>query len=450
MAVSVALAARPRLRRPAVETGVTLLDANGRPMVRVPRGEVARMDVLEEVWNTHPAFDLTLEMLLAYYRQAERGQPMRQMDCFHDLIEMDPDARSKINDRIEAVAGCDWVVMPGADDKPSKLASEELNYRLQNQIAFRSYLTHQGTAVAYGYAATNMVWDIEERVVVPVDFVNPAARRFASPTVDRATEIMLVDFPNGLIPLEPGLWSVSQYRNILGRNPFAAGLMRTAGVWMMFKRWAMRSWQVFADMYGIPLAVGYYEEGASPASKSALEDAVRLIGQDGYAVLSSLTEIVIKDAARGGDSSTVYPLILKVCEEQIAKLFTGGTLNTDVAGVGSYNAASVHESRSYAQKCFDAQMLQETFTASIAKAFVMWNGYDRAAPPRLKIKIRRDALQWAQTLEILGQAVDLSKSQIREDFNLREPVGDDAVKFEATPPPKPGDPARAKAKGNDG
>ena len=429
---------------------MVLLDQNGRPLSPVTRRTpVASMSTMAETWNTHPAFDLTLEMLMSYYRQAERGQPLRQFDCFHDIIEMDPDLRSKINDRIESVSGCDWVVMSGGTDKASELAAAELNYRLQNQIKFRTYLTHQLTAVAYGYAATNVVWDLEEGIVVPCDFVNPAARRFASPSVERANELWLADsYANKLIELEPGLWSVSVYRNILSRNPHAAGLMRSGGVWAMFKRWSVRDWQIFAAMFGIPLALGYYEEGASSASKQALEDAVKAIGQDGYAVLSALTEVVVKETARGGDSSTVYPQLIKLCEEQIAKLFTGGTLNTDVAGVGSYNAASVHESRSYAQKCYDAQMLQETFTASIARTFVAWNGYDRAAPPRLKIKIRRDALQWAQTLEILGQGMALSKSQIQEDFNLREPSGpDDEVKFEQKPDPQdkpPGSKAKDK------
>jgi phage gp29-like protein len=225
--------------------------------------------------------------------------------------------------------------------------------------------------------------------------------------------------------------------------------MRSAAIWSMFKRWSVRSWQVFADMFGIPLTVGYYEEGAAKDSRSALEDAVRSIGQDGYAVLSALTEIVIKETARGGDSSTVYPLIVKMCEEQIAKLFTGGTLNTDVAGVGSYNAASVHESRSYTMKCYDAAMLQETFTASIGQAFKIWNGYDRAAPPRLKIKIRRDALQWAQTLEIVGQVIELDSSQMYENFGLRMPKPGAGVKFEPTPAPKPGDPAKGKSKGDE-
>lgn len=439
--MSLALAGRKSLRRPPVSL---LVDASGNPIsARRP----VEMSTQAETWNTHPAFDLTLEMLMSYYRQAERGGPTRQMDAFHDLIEMDPDLRSKINDRIEGVSGCDWAIMAGRGDKPSELAAGALNERLQNELQFRQFMTHQLTSVHYGYATTNMAWDLVEGVVTPVLFVNPAARRFASPSVDQANEIWLQDFGRAnLIPLEPGLWAVSRYANILGRNPYAAGLMRSCAVWSMFKRWSVRDWQVFADMFGIPLAVGYYEEGASALSKTALEDAVRAIGQDGYAVLSALTEIVIKETARGGDSSTVYPQIVKLCEEQISKLLTGGTLNTDVAGVGSYNAASVHESRSYTMKVYDASQLQETFVRDIGTWFVRWNGYDRAAPPRLKIKIRRDALVWAQTLEIIGQVIELDQDQMREDFALREPAPGRGVKFEATPAPKPGDPAKAKSK----
>jgi phage gp29-like protein len=406
------------------------------------------MSTQAETWNTHPAFDLTLETLMSYYRQAERGGPTRQMDAFHDIIEMDPDLRSKINDRIEGVGGCEWAVMAGRGDKPSELAAGALNERLQNQIQFRHFLTHQLTAVHYGYANTNMAWDLVEGVVTPTQFENPAQRRFASPSVDRANEIWLQDFGNGsLIPLEPGLWATSIYRNILGRNPFAAGNMRSCAVWSMFKRWSVRDWQVYADMFGIPLAVGYYEEGASPKSKDALEDAVRAIGQDGYAVLSALTEIVIKETARGGDSSTVYPQIVKLCEEQISKLLTGGTLNTDVSGIGSYNAASVHETRAYTMKVYDAACVQETFVRDIGQWFNRFNGYDRAAPSRLKLKIRRDALVWAQTLEIVGQVIELDQDQMREDFALRAPAPGRGVKFEPTPAPKPGDPARGKDKG---
>lgn len=434
--MTAAITARPKLRVPSA-----LLDQHGNEIPMARRIVADRSARGMETYNTHPAFELTLENLLSYYRMAERGQPLRQMDCFHDIIEMDPDLRSKVNGRIESVAGCDWVVMPGRSDKPSELASGALNERLQNQIEFRAFLAHQLTAIHYGFAKTNLVWDYVEAVVTPVDFINPAARRFAAPSVERANEIWLVDASSGgstLIDLTPGLWAGSTYRNILGRNPYAAGLMRSCSVWAMFKRWGVRGWQVFADMFGIPMAIGYYDEGAGPKSIAALEDAVRLIGTDGWAVLSSLTELVVKETARGGDSSTVFPQLIQLCEDQLAKLLTGGTLNTDVAGVGSYNAASVHESRGYQMLCFDAQCVQEMFVRDIGRTFVAWNGYDRAAPPRLKIKIKRDALQWAQTLEIVGQAIEIDSDQMREDFSLREPAPGKGVKFMPTAPPDPG------------
>jgi hypothetical protein len=117
-----------------------------------------------------------------------------------------------------------------------------------------------------------------------------------------------------------------------------------------------------------------------------------------------------------------------------------------VAGVGSYNAASVHESRSYAMKCYEAQCVQEVFVRDIGRTFVAWNGFDRAAPCRLKIKIRRDALQWAQTLEILGQAMEIDQDQVREDFSLREPAEGRGIKFLPTAPPDPGHAREEKKK----
>ena len=376
-------------------------------------------------------------MLLSYYRAAESGVPVKQFDCFDDLIEVDGDLRGLFNDRNEDVSGCDWVVLAGRDDKPSEVAAGLLNERLQNQLQFREFISHQLSSVPMGFACTNLVWGYEEKLITPLEFHNAAHRRFAAPSQHRADEIWLIDGAESsydLIELQAGLWAISRYRH---RNPYAAGLMRTCAWWAMFKRWAVRDWQVFAEMFGLPLTLGYYEEGAGPESRRALEDAVKSVGQDGYAVLSSLTDLVIKETIRGGDSSTVYPLIKKMCDEVMTKLITGGTLNTDVAGVGSYNAAAVHESRGFKMKRHDAKRFEEMFVRDIGTTFIVWNGFDRAAPPRIKLKITRDELQRAQALEILGMAIELDEDQLREEFALRTPAPGKGVKFMATPAPDP-------------
>lgn len=429
----VAIAARRALARPIIlPSGLKVTTATRRaPAAANARGI--------DTYNSHPAFGLTAEMLLSFYREAERGVPVQQFDCFDDLIEVDGHLRGLINERIEFVSGADWTLKPGRPDKPSELAAAALEERLRNHLGFREFIEHHLEAPHYGIAGTNTVWDDVEALVVPTQFLNAAHRRFASPTAERAKELWLVNGTThrDLVALEPGLWAISRYR---GRNPWAAGLMRTAAWWAMFKRWSVRDWQVFAEMFGLPLAIGYYEDGAGLETRQALEEVVQNIGQDGWAVLSNLTEIVIKDQARSGDSSTVYPQIAALAEAQMSKLIAGATLTNDAGGPGSkgsYALGTVHEARAYALKRADARRVEEMFVRDIGAWFNVWNGYDRAAPPRLKIQITRDNKERAEVLEIVGQLEDFEfdGDQIREEFSLRTPAPGRGVKF-AKPAPK--------------
>lgn len=445
-----AIAARPALR--VVTDDLVRATPTRRAVITPQRG----MDT----YNSHPAVGLTAEMLVSFYRAAEAGQPVRQFDAFENIREVDGHLRGLIEGDIESVAGCDWVLKPGRPDADSEKAAAALEDFLRNEAAssqpalaggtvavggFREFIEHHAMATHDGIACSNIVWDLVDGYVYPCELVNAAVRRFAAPSQERASEIWLVNsIGNQLVELQPGLWAISRAR---GRNPWASGSMRTAAWWAMFKRWSIRDWQVFAEMFGLPLAIGYYEEGAGQASRDALEEAVKMIGEDGFAVLSAMTELVIKDTARSGDSSTVYPKISKMCDDEMSKLIVGGTLNTDVSssGAGSYNAATVHESRAYKKERAHARRIEDMFTRCVGAPFVVFNGLDRAAPPRLKIQITRDNLERAQVLGAVGQVVDIDEDQIREEFSLRVPAPGKGVRFPtkvaAAPGAKPGGPS---------
>lgn len=429
------LARRPNLRN------WSILDAQGGVVSR-GRRVAARNPYGAETYNSHPGVGLTVERLLIYYRAAEYGQPTRQFDMFDDLIERDADTRGMYNDRVEDIVGWDYEIIPpaGRTDAQSVKAAAELNDRLQSKIQFREFMAHQLGAVGDGYACTNLVWDYDDGVIAPIEFLNIAARRFGAPTQDTTDQIYLIDgdtIAYGTIPLAPGLWATTRYRY---RNPFAAGLKRSSCWWSLFKLTGFKQFQVWIDMYGLPLAIGYYEEGASEASRMALEDAVRGVGDDGYAILSAETELVIKEAARGGDSS-VHQLLIDLCDRINTRLITGGTLNTGTgsAGQGSYNLGNVHKLRLDAMKRADARRIEEMFTRDVGTPFIRWNGFDRAAPPRLKIKIPWGDLDRAKALQIVGEGVELSKAQVREEYNLRTPNGpDDSFTFQVQKTPLAG------------
>lgn len=401
-----------------------------------PIAEIAKRmrPAASDTYNSHPAIGLTAEALIGMYREAERGYPVRQFDCFDDMIEIDGHLRGLIGGRVDAVAGCDWVVKPGRDDAPSRLAAEALDDHLRNRLAVKELFEHQLMAPHYGLALTNIVWNHVDGYVAPVELIHAAHRRFASPDAKRASEIQLVkgDTQQDLEALTPGCWIVNRYRH---RNPWAAGLMRTAAWWAMFKRWSIRDWQVFAEMFGIPLVIGFYDEGAGEASRKALEDTIRLIGQDGYAVLSDLVEIVIKETARSGDSSTLYPKIADRCDAEMSKLLAGSTTATDTGGsVGSYNLGSVHESRAYKLSLSDARGVELALRRDLALPFCVFNGFDRAAPPRVRVQITRDSLERAKTLQIVGQIIELDADQLYEEFSLRVPAAGRGVRMPAKQP----------------
>lgn len=429
-----ALARRPNLRNWA------LLDARGNPLAR-GRRVADRNPYGQETYSSHPGYGLTVERLLIYYRAAEYGSPTRQFDVFDDLIERDAETRGMYNDRIEDIVGWDYEIIPpaGRTDAASVRAAGELNDRLQSKIAFREFMAHQLGAVGDGYACTNLVWDFEDGVIAPIEFLNVAARRFGAPSQETTDQLFLIDGDNpyGTIPLQAGLWATTKYRY---RNQYAAGLKRSSSWWSLFKLTGFKQFQVWIDMFGLPLAIGYYAEGASEGSRLALQDAVRGIGEDGYTVLSDETELVIKEASRGGDSS-IHQQLIDLCDRVNTRLITGGTLNTGTgsAGQGSYNLGQVHKGRSDAMKRADARRIEEMFTRDIGTPFVAWNGYDRAAPPRLKIKIPWGDLDRAKALQIIGAGVPISMAQMREEYNLRVPTGpDDAFTFAPTDTPTPG------------
>lgn len=392
-------------------------------------GRVIALPLAADTYSSHPGYGLTAETLVATFRAAERGQPVRQFDLFDDLREPDGHLRAVIDQRNQAVSGCDMIIRPGRDDKPSAIAAEALGERIAADTGadhdLFGLVEHQLMSTHDGIALTNLVWDLVDGLVSPVEFVHAPPRRFRSPSERRAAEVMLIvdDVGRELVPLEWGLWCQTRYRH---RNPWAAGLMRTASWWAMFKRWSIRDWQVFAEMFGLPLAVGYYESTAGKATRDELIKALRQLGTDGFAALANNVEIIVKDHARSGDSSSVYAAIARLAEDQISKLIVGSTLTTDAGGPnskGSYALGVVHESRGYTLARADARRIQTTFKRDIGAPFVRWNGFDRAAPPELKIQITRDSLERAKTLQIIGEAIDLDEDQMREEFTLRKPRG---------------------------
>lgn len=416
-----------------------------RDLPNAPRVELAvRPHWNDDTASTHPATAMSMAKLLALYSAAENGEPLGQFDAFDDYLGRDGHLITCDEGRRLPVAGANWILKPG-DDKPGSIkAAEDLDRILRTPAPpgeddFQAVLDWQMLHVSYGFSPTNMAWGKFDGTGpwAPVRWKNVAHRRFAALDADNVGTIALVNGDStDRVPLEPGAWIVTRYP---GRNPWSSGRMRAGAMWAMFKSWSLRDWLTFAEMFGMPTAIGFYEAGASIETRRALENLLRQIGSDGYGVLEDTTDVVLKDSVRSGDASSVFPAIWDKCEAQMSKAYAGGTLTIDAGTTGSYAQASTHEGRSFILTMSDAIRLQAAINRDVCGPFIAWNGYGDAAPPRLKFQIMRSLSlkERAEIFQILATAfpgeLEFDEDQIREEFQLRKPTG----KGLAGPKPEP-------------
>lgn len=380
---------------------------------------------IQDGTSYRPGYHLTPAKLWSAYRQAELGAPAYQCDMFEDIQENDGSLRGQYESRLGSVALRPWLIQPGGKATRDIACAAALANALQYTNMPR-LLWHLMDALGMGWSAANTAWgfDPATRVIAPIWFLLAPHRRFLiddSGMGDLTFRTMENDWPGET--LRPGEWIVAErFHRLIVRG----GLFRTTSWWALFKRMSVADWIIFAEKFGIPFVMGQYSERASPESRAALLQAVTEIGNDGQAILSELTKIVINsDAMRQGDVTSLHPAIAARCDAEISKVITGATLNADSGGPGSFALGKVHEGRANSLVFGDAMWLQDVFLRAVIIPFVQYNPqFAGVALPSLYIRVRPEmapdvAVTVYGKLQTMG--LDIEDEQMREEFGVRAP-----------------------------
>lgn len=373
--------------------------------------------------SMRPGYHLTPAKLWSAYRQAEMGAPLLQCDMFEDILENDGHLRGQYEARLSSVALRPWMIQPGGKSAKDLAVAKALANALK-RTNMLPLMWHMMEALGYGWSGANIAWGVDDGVIVPVWFLIAPHRRFLVSEAgmgDLTFRTELNQWPGE--PLLHGEWIVARRMH---RLIMRAGFFRTTSWWALFKRMSITDWIVFAEKFGIPITIGYYEERASPESRAALLQAIMDIGADGQAVLSNLTKIAIESAVtRSGDVSSLHPTIAARCDAEISKVVTGATLNVETGGPGSFALGKVHEGRANQLVVADAMWLADAFQRHVIVPFVDYNPqFQGAELPRLVVRVRPEmapevAVKVYGKLQTMG--VEIEDEQMYEDFGLRRP-----------------------------
>jgi phage gp29-like protein len=401
-----------------------------------------------EIWDRfvgHPASGIDPRRVVSIYRNAEGGYPLEQSDFFADIVENDGHLRSAIEDRLLAVAGKDWQVMPGGE-KPIDIKAADLLQAMLEESNFDDAIAGILSSRYYGYSGSEIDWKRLDGEIVPSHFVTMPFRRFRFDSKDQPLLLNSSDYQGE--PLAPGSWIWTANINALCHITPRSGMLRTAAWFALFKRWSWRDWVIYAEKFGIPLVIGKHDPNASEDEKSQLESTVQDIGEAGQATMSTNTEIDIREAQRSGDSASLHRSIVAEANQEIAKLITGSTLTGQTGGPGSFALGKVHEGRAFSLVQADARMVSRRFSKDLAAPFLEFNGLSGARLPWLKIYVERETdptrrLDMAKKAQDMGLPLDIE--QIRAETGFRAPPNEARELKAPTPPDGPEEPTDDQA-----
>lgn len=310
----------------------------------------------EDYQRTYPTVGLTPARALAFLQQADAGAPQVQFELFAEMLQKWPRLAAVESTRRLALTGLDWDLGPpraacaAPPDPlgPRKAAStpdpirvaDHCRQRLLALDGFHDALRHLASAIGYGIAVAELVWERSELVdVVPV----PHARLMTSPDEPWRLRVRIEEEPAGGVPLDaqPYKWIVHRPQAAPGRA-LGGGLLRASVLLYVAQNLSFKDWLIFSQIAGMPLRIAQFEPGTPEGDKSELLRMLQSVGTDAVAVFSKNIDLKFVEAGAGRGERPYLPL-QDYCNKEITIVWLGQNLTTDVGNQGSRAAAEVHD-----------------------------------------------------------------------------------------------------------
>lgn len=294
-------------------------------------------------WQDHPVVGLTPARLHQLLVGAEQGNLTALADLGADMEERDGHIFSELTKRKQAVNSLDWNVRApkNASEQEKKIASEVAEW-IDDIEDFEMFLFDALDAIGHGYSCQEIKWHRLGNLWLPESFEHHLAREFMTPQHNR-NELRLNDGSmNGAEFWDFG-WVIHRHK---AKSGYIArtGLHRVLSWPFLFKNYGIRDIMEFLEIYGLPIRLGKYPEGATDQEKMTLLRAVMSIGRNAGGIIPKGMEIEFQNAATGDTDN--HMALIKWCEQTQSKIIVGGTLLSQADGKTSTNAQSkTHENQ---------------------------------------------------------------------------------------------------------
>ncbi len=337
-----------------------------------------------------------IDIFAGWLKRLENPDPVLRSEAagkgfkLYDEVDRDPHAGSVLQQRILAVVGKEWEIIPAksgrrlgrpASTPQEKVVADFVSSVLEN-CNFDQARLEILKAILYGFYTVEIIWTYKNKgtnaALVINKLIGKHPRRFSFTT---SRELRLLT-PQNMIDGE----AVPERKFVIftygdSDNPFGKGIGQRLWWPVWFKKNGIKFWLVFLEKFGSPTPVGKYPPGTSPEQQKALMDAIEAIQTDTGVKIPDSMNLEFLEASRAGTVS--YENLCEYMDRQISKAVLGQTATTEgtPGKLGNENAqADVKQEIVEA----DADLLDSCLNETLIRWIVDYNFPDVTEYPKIK------------------------------------------------------------------
>ncbi|OZS41964.1 DUF935 domain-containing protein [Photobacterium sanguinicancri] len=354
-----------------------IVDLWGRPIETADLDEQqteadSRLIQLKRHFAGHPSSGLTPAKLAGIMKRAEDGDLIAQCELAEDMEEKDAHIQSELAKRKMALLNIDWNIRPPRNATAQEQRDADmLQELLEDATWLEDALFDMADATLKTFSNLELKWEIIEGMhsVSGYDHRDPS---WFQTHPDNRNQLRLRNGSHEGAELNPFGW-ISHTAKAKSGYLSRRGLVRVLAWPFLFKNYSIRDLAEFLEIYGLPIRLGKYPEGATEREKSTLLRAVMSIGHNAGGIIPKGMDIDFQNAADG--ASDPFMAMVNWCEKSQSKAILGGTLTSQADGKTSTNAlGNVHNEVREEIRDFDLKRIAATLTRDLVFPLYALNG----------------------------------------------------------------------------
>ncbi|MGI1671959.1 MAG: DUF935 domain-containing protein [Neptuniibacter sp.] len=287
---------------------------------------------------------------------------------------------------------------------------------------------NMATAVFRGYRVHEIVWEVNDGLLLPDRILDRPNRRFRF-GLENDLRLLTKAEPIDGEETEPYKYLLTRHMPSV-ENPYGQAVMSSCFWPYTFKHGGWKFFYQFCERFGVPFPVGKYPTGTPHNEQQELLDALIDMIQNGVGAIPNDDSIELHSVSATGDLA--QESLIHLANREMSKALTSQTLATEMKDVGSNAASKTHNERQEKVQESDRSIIEATMNELFA-LITKFNVGEDVIPPEFELyKAEEVEKERADVWEIAARIGKPSLEAFHKEMNIPMAEKDDDV-LKATP-----------------